>query len=909
MSLKHLLAAVALAGSALVQAAPAAGTALPRGVTQVTSVEGITEYKLANGLQVLLVPDDSKPTTTVNVTYRVGSRHENYGETGMAHLLEHLLFKGSTRYPTVWAEFTKRGLRANGTTWFDRTNYFASFSANEENLRWYLGWQADAMVNSFIARKDLDTEMTVVRNEMEMGENSPDRVLFEKTLATMYQWHNYGKSTIGARADVENVDIPRLQAFYRQYYQPDNATLIVAGKFDVNKTLGWIAQDFGKLPRPKRKLPTLYTIDPVQDGERSVTLRRSGGVPMLFAAYHVPSAAHPDYAAIEALNLIAADAPAGRLHKRLVEKQLAAAVFSFSEGLHDPGFTLLGAQLAPGQDVDKARGELLATIEGLGTEPVTDEELKRAQAKWIKGWEMAFTNPETVGVSLSESVAQGDWRLFFLLRDRVRDLKLADVQRVAKERFLPSNRTLGTYVPTDAPQRAPLPVAYSVAEALRSFKPQAGAAAVAAFDTSPANLDARTQKFTLPSGMQVALLPKPTRGNAVQARLTLRFGDEKSLFGQGEIANQVAEMLDKGTAKLSRQQIQDKLNELQTTIGIDGGAENVQVSIVSKRDQLPAAIALVGELLREPSFPPDVLEELRRQALTQVEQARKEPEAIVGNALARHGNPYPRGDVRYARSFDEMVADVQAVKVEQLKAFHQRFYGASNAQFGAAGDFDPAAVRAALEAAFGNWKSAAGFTRVPQPLVAEPPARLVFNTPDKQNATMAVQLSMPLSDNDADYPALYIANWLLGTGGDSRLWKRIRESGGLSYDVRSYVQWSNFEPNSTWVGSAIFAPQNRAKVEAAFKEEVARALKDGYTAQELESAKRGALSFRRLNRAQDAVLAGTLASNLYLKRDFALSQRIDDAIAALTVEQVNAALRKYLKPDQFVFALGGEFKD
>ena len=911
MFLKRLLAAAVVLASTnttLLHAAPAA-TALPRGLTQVTAVEGITEYRLANGLQVLLVPDDSKPTTTVNVTYRVGSRHESYGETGMAHLLEHLLFKGSPKHPNVWAEFTKRGLRANGSTWFDRTNYFASFSANEENLRWYLGWQADAMVNSFIARKDLDTEMTVVRNEMERGENSPERVLFEKTLAAMYQWHNYGKSTIGARADVENVDIPRLQAFYRQYYQPDNATLIVAGKFDVNKTLGWIAQDFGKIPRPKRKLPTLYTLDPVQDGERGVTLRRVGGVPMLFAAYHVPSAADPDYAAIEALNLIAADAPAGRLHKRLVEKQLAAAVFSFSEGLHDPGFTLMGAQLAPGQDVDKARNELLATLEGMGSEPVTEEELKRAQAKWIKQWEMAFTNPETVGVSLSESVAQGDWRLFFLLRDRVRDLKLADVQRVAKERFLPSNRTLGTYLPTDAPQRAPQPVAYSVAEALKSFKPQAGAAAVAAFDTTPANLDATTQKLALASGMQVALLPKPTRGNAVRAVLTLRFGDEKSLVGQGEIASQVAAMLDKGTKRLSRQQIQDRLDELQTQIGVSGGAEWVQVGIISKREQLPAAIALVGELLREPSFPPEVLEELRRQSLTQVEQMRKEPEAIVGNALERHGNPYPRGDVRYARTFDEIAADVQAVKVDQLKAFHQRFYGASNAQFGASGDFDVAAVRAALEAAFGNWKSPSPFTRVPQPMLGEPPARLVFNTPDKQNATMAVQLSLPLSDNDVDYPALYIANWMLGTGGDSRLWKRIRETGGLSYDVRSYVQWSNFEPNSTWVGSAIFAPQNRAKVEAAFKEEVARALKDGFTAQELESAKRGALSFRRLNRAQDGVLASTLASNLYLKRDFALSQRIDDAIAALTVEQVNGALRKYLKPDQFVLGLGGDFKD
>ena len=240
-----LLIALSASGAAPLLAVAATATAanrstLPAGVQQVREVEGVTEYRLANGLQLLLVPDDSKPSTTVNMTYRVGSRHENYGETGMAHLLEHLLFKGSPKHPQVWAEFTKRGLAANGSTSFDRTNYTASFSANDDNLRWYLAWQADAMVNSFIARKDLDSEMTVVRNEMERGENSPDRILYQKTLATMYQWHSYGRDTIGARSDVENVDIPRLQAFYRTYYQPDNATLVVSGKFDPTQVLaGW----------------------------------------------------------------------------------------------------------------------------------------------------------------------------------------------------------------------------------------------------------------------------------------------------------------------------------------------------------------------------------------------------------------------------------------------------------------------------------------------------------------------------------------------------------------------------------------------------------------------------------------------------------------------------------------------
>lgn len=898
---------VVLLSCCLVAAPLSHAQALPAGVSRVQSVEGITEYRLRNGLQVLLVPDDAKPTTTVNITYRVGSRHESYGETGMAHLLEHLLFKGTPRHRNVLAEFTKRGLAANGTTWFDRTNYYASFSANDDNLRWYLGWQADAMVNSFIARRDLDTEMTVVRNEMEMGENSPDRMLFEKTLATMYQWHNYGKSTIGARADVENVDIPSLRAFYRRYYQPDNATLIVAGKFKPTQVLGWVAQTFGKIKKPSRPLPQHYTLDAVQDGERAVTLRRAGGVPLVMAAYHVPPAAHPDYAAVEVLNLIMGDTPAGRLHKRLTAQQLAAGTFAFGQGLADPGFTLFGAQLAPGQELEPARKALLDAIESIGQEPVTEEELKRAQAQWIKAWEHGFTNPETVGVELSESVAQGDWRLFFLLRDRVRDLKLADVQRVAEQRLLPANRTLGVYLPTDKPVRAPAPAKVDVAAELQAFKPQAAAAQVDAFDASPANIDRLTQRFDL-GGIKVALLPKGARGGAVHAVLTLHFGNEHTLAHQGEVPDFVAAMLDKGTTTRSRQQIQDQLDALKTDMRIGGGAGGVTVSLSTRREHLAAAIALAADVLRNPVFPADALDELKRQALAAVEQQRKDPDALADNAVSRAMSPYPRGDVRYVSSFDEMVSDINAVTTEQLKAFHQRFYGARRAEFGAAGDMDPAAVRAALQSSLAGWDAGEPYTRVPRPLVTVPPQRLKLDTPDKQNATLVVRQSLALHDLDADYPALTMANHLLGTGGQSRLWKRIRESEGLSYDVRSGVRWSSHEPHSVWQASAIFAPQNLAKVEGAFKEELMRALQDGYTAQELEEGKRGLLAFRSLSRAQDRNLAAALASNLDLGRTFALSARVDEALGRLTLEQVNTALRKHLKPESFITAVAGDFK-
>ena len=891
----------------LVFLAPSWAQTLPPGITQVRSVEGIDEYRLANGLQVLLVPDDSKPSTTVNLTYRVGSRQENTGETGMAHLLEHMLFKGSPKHPQVWAEFTKRGLAANGSTSYDRTNYTASFSANADNLKWYLGWLADAMVNSHIARADLDTEMTVVRNEMESGENSPSRILMQRTMAAMYDWHPYGRSVIGARSDVENVDIPRLQAFYRLYYQPDNATLIVSGRFDPAQVLKWVADSFGVIPKPTRKLPTMYTLDPAQDGERQVTLRRSGGAPLLMAAYHVPGGSTADFAAVELLATVLGDTPAGRLHKQLVEPGLASSSFAFAWSLADPAVLMLGAELSPTQDVDKARAALLGVSEGLARQPVTAQELERARTQWLNGWEQTFSDPENVGLSLSEAIALGDWRLFFLSRDQVRAVSLADVQRVADAYLKPANRTLGVYVPTEQPQRAPAPAKVDVAQEMKAFKPQAAAATVAPFDATPANIDARTQRFEV-GGLKAAVLAKPTRGGTVQAVLNLRFGDEKSLFGQGAAADAAARLLDKGSAKLSRQQVQDRLDALKTQLAVQSAPGLVSVTLSSKREHLAEAVALVAELLRTPAFPAEAFDEYKRQSMTRIEAARKEPAAVAANALARLHNPYPRGDVRYARSFDEQLQDLEALTLDQVRAFHQRFYGARVGQFGAAGDIDVPALQQALRAGFGDWQAGAPFTRVPQPLLPGKGQTLTLATPDKQNADLRARLPMAITENDADYPALTMANHLLGSGGSSRLWKRIREQEGLSYSVYSGISWNAFEPNSIWSAGAIFAPQNRAKVETGLREELAKALKDGFSTQELDEGRSGLLSFRRLSRAQDDTLATALANNLYLDRTFEVSARVDAALAALTPAQVNAALRKYLKPESIDMVFAGDFK-
>jgi zinc protease len=319
LSWRSLLTGSLLVGGLTLASAQPKPVALPSGVTQGASVEGITEYNLKNGLKVLLFPDPSKPTITVNITYLVGSRHEGLGETGMAHLLEHMVFKGSTKHKNIPEELTSHGARPNGTTWLDRTNYYETFAATDENLKWALDLESDRMVNSFIKKEDLATEFSVVRNEFEMGENSPQNVLNERVVSSAFLWHNYGNSTIGNRSDIEKVPIENLQAFYKKFYQPDNAVLVVAGKIDESKTLSMINDYFGAIPRPTRVLQPTYSQEPVQDGERMVTLRRVGDTKVVSALYHIMPGSHPDYPVMDVVIELLTNEPSGRLYKALID--------------------------------------------------------------------------------------------------------------------------------------------------------------------------------------------------------------------------------------------------------------------------------------------------------------------------------------------------------------------------------------------------------------------------------------------------------------------------------------------------------------------------------------------------------------------------------------------------------------
>jgi zinc protease len=877
--------------------------------TKITSVEGITEYRLDNGMQVLLFPDKSQPKVTVNVTYMVGSRHEGYGETGMAHLLEHMVFKGTQKRGDIKKELADHGAEYNGSTSFDRTNYFETMPAKDENLKYALEMEADRMVNSKVAKSDLDSEMTVVRSEFEMGENSPNRVLEERVLSTAFLWHGYGRSPIGTRSDIEKVPIENLQAFYRRYYQPDNAMLVIAGNFDETKALALVKETFGAIPKPSRKLYPTYTEEPTQDGERSVMLRRVGDTQSIIAAYHTPAAAHPDSAALEVLETILTAPPAGRLYKALVESKKAIATGGDVYTLHDPGVAIFNAQVRKDGSLDDVEKVMLDVIGGIAKEPPSKEEVDRARTRIIKNLELALNNSQEVGILLSESASSGDWRLLFLDRDRIKKVTPEDVARVAKLYLKESNRTLGKFVPAAAPDRTEVPTTPDVAALLKDYKGETVTEQGEAFDASPANIDSRTIRTTLPNGMKLALLPKKTRGAVVTAVISLHYGDEKTLFGKDIAAQLTAAMLMRGTAKHTRQALQDELDKKKIQMGTSGTAlTGASLSFNTVRGSVADAMKLAAEVLREPAFPESEFDPLRQSTIGRIESQRSEPQALVINTMNRHLSHYPSGDPRTIQTFDESVADLKKLTLDDLKKLHADLYGADHAELAIVGDFDAAEAQKLAAELFGNWKAKTPYVRMGRTWKKLEVVNQKIETPDKTNAMFGAGLTIPMVESDPDYAAMLFANTMIGGGSRSRLWLRIREKEGLSYVVQSAFIASPVDKFGQFLGIAICNPQNIVKLESSFKDEMTKIVNEGFPADEVETAKKAFLQERQVGRSDDRELARQLQRNAQYGWTMARDAELEKKIETLTPAELAAAVKRNIDPSALSIFKGGDFK-
>lgn len=871
----------------------------------VLTVEGITEYRLNNGLQVLFFPDPSSSTVTVNITYLVGSRHEGRGEKGMAHLLEHMVFKGTEKLGNIWGALEDHGAQFNGTTWVDRTNYYETLPATPENLEFALAMEADRMVNSLILEEELAKEMTVVRNEFEMGENNPMSILYQRMLSTAYLWHNYGFSTIGNRSDIERVPASNLKRFYQEYYQPDNAMLVVAGKFDPAQAMVLVEQHFAPIPRPQRRLEATWTEEPVQDGPRQVALKRVGDVAATGLLYHIPAGSHPDYAPILVLQELLTSEPAGRLYKELVESGTLSNIDGVSFAWAEPGVCMLLGQVAPGHDPDAVLGQMESLVEDSAS-AFTEDDVERIKTRLLKDIKLSLTDSGRIGIELSEWAALGDWRLYFIQRDRLKAVTADDVNRVARAYLLESNRTSGVFYPTAEPARATIPPVPDVAAITEGYTGTEIIAEGEAFEATPEAIEARTERITLAPGVKLALMAKKTRGESARLMFRFHFGNEASLGPWVEETNLIPSLLLRGTKTLNYQALQDRLDTLQSKITFTGSPGLLEVEVESDRTNLPELMALLGDILREPAFDGSEFEIVKKELLSGLEEGLSDPQTLAMKALSRATRPFPADSIHYVPTQEEAIARLKSVTVERVRECYGAFYGASNSEIAAVGDFDSATLRDALSGLVATWASPLPYARIARPFLPNIAGLETIKTPDKKMAIVTRAVSFTLTDQDPTFPAFDFGVYILGQSAKSRLLNKLRHEGGLSYGAGAFSRVSALDPGATLAGYAICAPENAEKAREVMAEEMDHWVADGVDATELDEGK-GSYALQLSNDlSDDAYVARALAQGLEIDRTLAFKTKLVEAIQSLDEEAVKAALHALLGGKHFHEVMAGD---
>jgi len=639
---------------------------------------GIKEYTMtSNGLRVLLKQDNTAPVATFMVTYEVGSRNEAIGYTGSTHLLEHLMFKGSRKFNTkkgnsVFQTLQSLGARMNATTWLDRTNYFAVLPS--EHLETLIEIEADRMRNAYIKEEDRQSEMTVVRNEFERGQNSPSGVLDENIWATAYQAHPYHHSTIGWKEDIENVSIERLREFYDTFYWPNNATAIAIGDFAEKEALSMIKKHFGKIRKSTKPIPEVYTAEPKQEGIRTITLKRAGQQGIVGVAHKTPAATHPDAPAFMVLSSILSSGKNSRFYKNITDKGLTTSVYIWDSLFRDPGLFTVYANLSPDVDHKTVEKAVVDEYEKIKKDGVSDEEVKNAQTQLIASMKFRQDGSYAIASGLNEAIASGDWTLYTTYDEKIGTVTKEDVQRIVKEYFKEDLSTIGYFIPLGAGgQNKKLATSAKDLEKmkLKHYSEEEELLSSKVVDSEPVE------------GIRLLTLK---RGSGVVTLTGSMLGGDIYASGNARTADMVAAMLDQGTTNMTKFEISAKLESAGARLGFFNGQARVGFSGKFLSEDTKMVFDLLADQLKNPLFAEEDLNKVKKR---QVANYKRSKESTRGNATNNMLKAfYGTGHQNSPTDPDKAIEEIKKITPKNLKDFHPKNYGAGTMVIVAVGDVD-----------------------------------------------------------------------------------------------------------------------------------------------------------------------------------------------------------------------------
>lgn len=904
------------------------------GMEKIAARDGIEEYRLPNGLKILLIENHIAPVVFHQVIYKVGSKNEGTGHTGATHMLEHLLFKcvygrfDSDKGTSMDQLLKPIGGINNASTWLERTNYWEHVPAEHKEI--CMEMEATRMRQLILEKRHRDSEMTVVRSELEIGENDPDSVLFDSMLSTVFKEHPYKYPTIGYRTDVEGMPMEALQKFYDKFYYPNNAVLVICGDIEPAQTLDQVGNYFADIPASKHEIPQIYTVEPQQQGPRNFVIRRSGDKARLILGYRACPVSNPDFYVLSMIaSLLGGSRATDRLYKALVDTSYSTDVSAMIPWLRDDGVFVIGADVIPGKSPKRVKKLIQATLQRLKKGDVSEAELDRIKIENSKGTRITASNPRSFcGSLITEAEAAADWQWLLDFDDHFNKVTVKDVQKVARKYFKNDSLTTGIFIPKKAKSSSEI----KAQVAAQDNSSQADDTALEISDvksdvqadvkSEPAllqqdngkgsNYAERTTRLVLNNGMTVLSLSVPQPGvepgtGTVGVTLGIKAGTSAASRDKQSVASMVAEMLTRGSAKYSKEALAEAMQLMGSDLDISagrlyaGGGSNIVA------EDLEKYLNILADILRNPQFSQEELDKLKLEYLTWVEGTEDSTKDRAGMALA--SALYPEDSPLHPLSFEEQRRQIQAVTIDDLKQFFAENYSPAGMVLSIVGDIDPSRAIELVKANFADWtgpqpKPWFDFQRRARVEVK----RVNVFLADKANVSMSVGLPLSLKRTAKAYFAARIANAVLGeqTFG-SRLGERLRVVEGLTYGSRSGFG-ERFVDGEPWVITLNVNPTNVEKAVDCIFDEVRKLLDGGPTEKEIsenigETAGNFVLQLSRPIAVSSALLQYEI-SGLGLA---ALDQFVLD-MRTVTLADVWNFLKENLVPENIVVAAAGSHK-
>ncbi|PXA03578.1 hypothetical protein DDZ13_11395 [Coraliomargarita sinensis] len=879
----------------------------------IQTIGGIEEYELRdNGLRVLLMPNEGLPVATVMVTYEVGSRHEVPGTTGATHILEHMMFKGTPRFNAeedndYSSQMERIGARSNATTWFDRTNYYATLP--REYVPLAIELEADRMRNLYIREKDLASEMTVVRNEYERGENSPVRTLIKELFAAAFTAHTYSHPTIGWKSDIENTSPEKLREFYDTFYWPENAVLTVIGGYDREKTLDAIVEHYGAIEAAPHPIPEVETSEPEQIGPRRVTIKRAGQVGVVMTGYKVPEATHKDWPALLLIDQIVGADKTGRLYRALEDKGKASATFTFAPELHDPGLFVFGAYLTPDATHEEVEAILQKEIEALIGGGVTEDELSRAKSVIRAEIVYGRDGPYAIADQINEAIAMGDWTSYVNRPKEIEAVTAKEIQAVAKRYFLKKTSTTGWFVPevknslAQQSGRAWGPNYYRDPEL---YGPHANDKQAENGESLPSVVDfSSNMRRETVAGIDLITVDMPIEG-VVSFVGSFAAGEALSPGEHPMLAGLTAAMLDKGSARKDRFAIAELLDTLGADISFSAGSHSLSFSGRFLRPNAGAVLELLAEQVREPAFDPAVFETVRSRQEAYLLQAVDDPNYRASSQLSRM--LYPAGHPNHNEELSLLLEDLKATSIEDLRSFHQEFYGPESMRLVFAGDIDFEQIKAAVANAFEGWSGGVPYPEEQPEQGGNTSVEERIYIADKTSVSVLYGYNTGLQRSEKEYLPFMLGNYILGGSFNARLMSEVRKERGLTYNIRSYHQGDIMTPGN-WALTASFSPALLDEGMEATREVLDTWYADGVSEAEVDAAIETLSGSYLVGLSTTGRVAGQLHSFLQRGMEPGYIDQYPLELEKITPEQVNRAIKQYLDPSKATVVIAGSLQN